>query len=185
MIDLRVIGLPRFFVLTVSVFWSAWGSKIVVVSNKGIAKMSSVRAFFLQRKSQLFVHLLGTRTLLRMNIGYFRKPYTAFGIARATGTKRSTPSYAPSALSPMPMIHASTLVLYGILLTRWRPSLLSLCPSVSTSTTLYISLKIRQLKHTSNSFYRNVSKSTLWDWLTGFLVFIFRGVSLLRGFTST
>ncbi len=111
----RAIGLPWFFDSTVSVFLSASRSNIVVVSNKGIAKTPSVRAFFLQRKLQLFVHLLGTRTLLRMNIGYFRKPYTAFGIAHITGTKRLTPSYAPSALSPMPMIHASTLVLFGIL----------------------------------------------------------------------
>jgi hypothetical protein len=158
---------------------SAWRSNIVVVSNKGIAKTPSVRAFFLQRKSQFFVHLLGTQTLLRMNIGYFRKPYTGFGVAHVTGTIRSTPSYAPSALSPMPMIHASTLVLFGILLTRCHPSLLSLYPLVSTLMTLYISLKIRQLKHSSNAFYRNASKSSLWDWLSGFLVFIFNGISLL------
>jgi hypothetical protein len=82
--------LPRFFDSTVPVFLSAWRSNIVVVSNKGIAKTPSVRAFFLQRKSQLFVHLLGTRTLLRMNIGYFRKPYTGFGVARVTGLNRST-----------------------------------------------------------------------------------------------
>ncbi len=160
-IGLRAIGLPRFFILTVSVFSSAWWSNIVGVSNKGFAKTPSVRAFFLQRKSQLFVHLLGTRMLLRMNIGYFRKPYTAFGIACATGTKRLTPSYAPSASSPIPTIHASTMVLFGILLTRRHPSLLSLCPSVSTLMTLYISLKLRQLKHSSNAFYRNVSKLSL------------------------
>ncbi len=141
-IGLRAIGLPRFFVLTVSIFWSAWRSNIVVVSNKGIAKTPSVRAFFLQRKSQLFVHLLVTRMLLRMNIDYFRRLCMAFGVVCATGTKKSTPSYAPSASSPMPMIHASTLVLFGYLLTRRRPILLSLCPSVSTSMTLYISLKI-------------------------------------------
>jgi hypothetical protein len=79
----------------------------------------------------------------------------------------------------MPMIHASTLVVFGILLTRWHPSLLSLCPLVSTLMTLYISLKIRQLKQFLNAFYSNVSKSSLWDWLSGFLVFIFHGVSLL------
>ncbi len=179
LISLRAIRLPQFFDSTVSVFLSAWQSNIVVVSNKGIAKTPSVRAFFLQRKSQLFVHLLGTRTLLRMNIGYFRKPYTAFGVARITGTKRLTPSYAPLDSSPMPMIHASTLVLFGILLTHRHPSLLSLCPSISTLMTLYISLKILQLKHSLNAFYRNVSKLILWDWLSGFLVLIFHGVSIL------
>jgi hypothetical protein len=44
--------------------------------KQGDCKNAFCRAFFLQRKSRLFIHLLGTWTLLRINIGYFRKPYT-------------------------------------------------------------------------------------------------------------
>ncbi len=94
----RAIYLPRFFISTVSVFWSAWRSNIVVVSNRGIAKMPSVRGFSLRKKSRLFAYLPVTWTLLRMNIGYFSRPCMTCGVVRATGMRRLTPFYVPLVL---------------------------------------------------------------------------------------
>ncbi len=155
MIGQQAIGLLRSCASTVSVFWLALPYNTIEVSSKGIVKMLSVKAFSLWMKSRLFVHLPVTRTLQTTNTGYFKRLCAAFSVVRGPGTRRSTPSYAPLALSPMPMTHVSTLVLFVIHTTPWHHSPLSPCPLGSMSMTLSISLKIRQWRLSLNASYKN------------------------------
>jgi hypothetical protein len=59
---------------------------------------------------------------------------------------------APSVLSPMPMIRASTPVLFAIHTTLPLRDLLLPCLLGSMSTTLSISPKIPRWNHSSNAF---------------------------------
>ncbi len=114
----------------------------VVVLSKETVRMPSAKAFFLRRKSQLFVHRPVIPALGKMNIGCFKRLSMAFNLVHDTGMKRLILFCAPSVLSPTPMICASTLVLFGIHTALRRHSPLSLCQLGSMLMTLSISPKI-------------------------------------------